>query len=246
MRYGLAIAAFLIALGCRAEDPKPTDEIFKLPELKCAVVKTAPKIDGTLDDPAWKEAAVTDTFKLQEGSTAQGKTKLYVMRDEENLYVAIECPDKEDAIKSLKADATEHDQDDVWADDSVELFIDPTHKREHYYQFIINSKGVYWDAYLDQPKEPDKLWQPTCNVKCKVNKENWVMTLSVPFAQFDRTEKSDPEGAFNVAHTRTSESELTYWSPVFSSSSHTPEKFGKLLSMPDKPLKAPEKKEEKK
>jgi len=216
MRHWLAILALVLSFGCLAEDTPPqattpapdakTDEIFKLPELKVTTAKAPPKIDGTLDDPAWKDAASSDAFKLQEGSAAQGKTKLYVMRDDNNLYVAIQCFDKEENLKALKTDDTEHDQDDIWADDSVEIFIDPTGKRENYYQLIINSKGVSWDAYHDSPGQPDKLWQPTTDIKCKVGKDSWIATMSLPYAIFDRTEKSEAEWAFNVAHTRTADS----------------------------------------
>src|SRR5262249_28380782 len=159
-----AILFVVAAIGCRAEDAPATtpapdakaDEIFKLPELKAATAKAAPKIDGTLDDPAWKDAAATDAFKLTEGSAPTNKTKLYVMRDENNVYIAVQCLDKEDNLKALKADATDHDQDDIWSDDSVEIFIDPSNKRESYYQFIINSKGVTWDCFHDSPNQPDK------------------------------------------------------------------------------------------
>jgi hypothetical protein len=71
-----------------------------------------------------------------------------------------------------------------------------------------------------------------------VGKDSWIATMSLPIAMFDRSDKSETEWAFNVAHTRTSDGgELTYWSPVFASSSHKPDKFGKLQGMPAKLLK---------
>jgi hypothetical protein len=117
------------------------------------------------------------------------------------------------------------------------VFIDPTNKREHYYQFIVNSKGVSWDAYHNEPGQPDKLWEPKCEIQCKVGKESWIATMALPYTIFDRTDKTEVEWAFNVARTRTADSESVYWSPVFASSSHKPERFGKLLGMPAKVLK---------
>jgi uncharacterized protein with FMN-binding domain len=127
-----------------------------------------------------------------------------------------------------------HDQDGIWEDDAVEVFIDPLNTRESYYQFIVNSKGVSWDAFHDTPGRADKLWQPKSEIQAKVGKESWVVTMALPYASFDCMAKgeSGAEWAFNVAHSRSAANESAYWSPVFAKSSHTPAKFGKLLGMP--------------
>jgi len=208
------------------------------PELKVAkLTQTPPKIDGVLDDEAWKEASKAGDFRLSDGEAPKGKCRLLLLQDDKNLYIAVECFEKEEALKALKADVAAHDGESIWEDDDVELFVDPTGKRDYpYYQLIINSKGITWDAWMQAAGEPDLAWEPKYEAKAKVGKESWCLELALPWSCFNRTEKSATEWAFNVSHVR-SAGELLYWSPVFSDNSHTPEKFGKLLGMPARTLK---------
>ncbi|HEY3320524.1 MAG TPA: sugar-binding protein [Planctomycetota bacterium] len=227
MRTLAAVAVALFAFGIYAAD--------KLPELKVPkITKDAPKIDGSLDDEAWKEAAVAEDFKLSDGEKPKGKCKLMVMRDDKNLYVAMECFEKEADLKGLKADITKHDEEMIWEDDDVELFIDPVGKRDcPYYQIIMNSKGTTWDACMVGQTDPDLTWEPKYEAKAKVGKTSWSVELAMPFTMFNKTEKSAAEWAFNVMHNRSNASEMMYWSAVFADSAHTPEKFGKLTGMPE-------------
>ncbi|MFH0939995.1 MAG: sugar-binding protein [Planctomycetota bacterium] len=232
------ISMVAICLIAVAESGFAADEL-KLPELKVSKpTKAPPKIDGKLDDEAWKEAGVSESFKLANGETPKSKTKLYVMQDDQNLYIAVECFEDAEALKNLKTSATTHDLDAIWADDDVELFIDPSNKRITNYQIIINSKGVNWDCFYAGPnQEPDKSWEPKYNVAANVGQDSWTVEVAIPFATFDRSDKSEAEWAFNVARSRATAAEFIYWSPVFAATSHVPEKFGKLTDMPIRVLK---------
>jgi uncharacterized protein with FMN-binding domain len=215
-----------------APDPQPADGKVTLPAVKPAIAAAAPVIDGTLDDPIWKQAAICEEFKLPDGSAPKSRTRLYLLRDDNSLYIAFENFDSEEVLKSLKANTTLHGQGDIWRDDSIELFIDPLGKRESYYQFIVNSRGIAWEAFHDSPGSADTTWQPKYEVKAGVGKESWIVTLALPYSIFDRTAAPQTEWTFNAVHTRTVDNEILLWSPVFSSSSHKPDKFGMLQGMP--------------
>ncbi|MFH0939389.1 MAG: sugar-binding protein [Planctomycetota bacterium] len=134
--------------------------------------------------------------------------------------------------------ATNHDQDMIWEDDNVELFIDPSNNRVTCYQIIINSKGVYWDGfYAGLNQEPDKSWEPKYNVAVNVGRDSGTVEVAIPFTAFDHSDKSEADWTFNVARLRAATNEFIYWSPVFSKTSYVPEKFGKLTGMPVRTLK---------
>lgn len=242
----VALFVFLSAL-LHAEEAKPAADPnaadgFIGPVLNVTKTAAPPVIDGALDDAAWKDAANSDKFALKEGSRAQGKTKLYVTRDDTTLYIGVECFDSEAALKALKADAHDHDTDGIWADDALEIFIDPSNKRDTYYQLIVNSKGVVWDAFHAVPGVPDKSWNPEIKIAAKVGKESWCCEVAVPFAALTLSAKSEADWGFNVTRHRPAAGELTYWSPVYNDSTHHPEKFGKLSGMPVVVWKSGEKK----
>ena len=226
-------AVVLLALGvglCATAAEMP------MPSLKVPLVPgAAPKVDGVLDDAIWKQAAEATDFRLGEGGPAQGKTRLLVARDAQNLYVAVECFEEAKALASLTADAKEHDADAIWQDDDVELFIDPTGQRKSYYQIIANSRGVTWDAFHSEPSSPDTTWEPKYQCAAKVGKASWTVEFALPFTIFDRTKTAADAWPFNVLHGRQAAAETCYWSPVLAASAHTPGRFGTLTAMPGQP-----------
>lgn len=194
----------------------------------------APKIDGLLDDAAWRSAATSDAMKLENGDTPNGKAKFWMTYDETNLYVAVQCFENATALSSLKAEATQTASDNIWMDDSVELFIDRVNSRHAYYQLIFNPKGVVWSKYYDGPKHAVGNWEPTVSVAANVGKMSWTVEAAIPLSSFKQSLKTTSEWSFNIAHTRTAANELMYWSPVHSDSSHHPERFGKLTGMKER------------
>lgn len=193
-----------------------------------------PTIDGNLDDVAWKEAAVVDATKLEMGGTAKQKMRLFLTRNDTTLFIGVQCFEDEAALKSLKTTVTSNGVDQIWEDDSVELFLDPTNRRKQYYHIIVNSKGYHWDVFDTSPSVFDKSWKSQTVVAAKVGKDSWSIEVAIPFASLDRSDIFDAEWAFNVLHTRTAANELIYWSPVLNKSSHRPERFGRLNGMPKK------------
>jgi hypothetical protein len=224
MWRALVVIALLLPI-LHAEEKKA---LLTVPKL----TQPAPKIDGKLDDAAWKDAAVSDPFRRAFGADSETPCTFKIMQDEKTLYIGIECVETETVIKNLKAVVDKHDGDPIWDDDEIEIFIDPAGSRKYpYYQIIINSKGTTFDVVMKARKEPDKSWEPKYESKVFVDKDRWSVELALPFAIFDRTEKSNETWVFNALHVR-SVGEMLYWSPVGSNESHSPWAFGVLKGMP--------------
>jgi hypothetical protein len=225
------LASLALALAFVPGLPAETAPGGKLPELKVPEVADPPKIDGRLDDSAWKEAAVATDFRLANGDVPKGRARLLVAQDAKNLYVAVECFEDEAALKALRTRIAEHDGDEIWTDDVVELFLDPMNRRQAYYEIIVSARGTTWDAWHAVPNHPDKSWEPRYAAAVKVGKTSWAAEFALPWSMFDRTANSESAWAFNVLHFRPAAQELLFWSPVFSRTAHTPEKFGTLTGI---------------
>ena len=191
------------------------------------MAKQAPKIDGALDDDAWKSAAVFEKFLMPGGKESKAKTKLSITQDDKALYIAVECFDDEKVIKTLVAEAKDHDDPSLWQDDDVELFMDPAGDGKTYYQIMINAKGVTGDTFVTAPDQKDPGWNPKYSSAVKVGKESWVAEFALPWSIFDHTPKIADSWKFNVLRSRQAYSELLYFSPIVGSA-HQPEKFGKI------------------
>ncbi len=102
------------------------------------------KIDGKLDEAVWKQAPVITGFKdvKKEGGVAEEQTKIRMLWDSKYLYIGAQCDDSD-----MVATAKEHDGD-VWADDALEIFINPTGDEMSYLQLAINPLGTWYDAAI--------------------------------------------------------------------------------------------------
>ncbi len=149
-------ATFVVAAGvlgmaastAREADPPVTREA------DCRWAEQAPKIDGKLDDPAWKAASVIDRFPCFWDKTEPGPahaTKARLVWDRDALYFAAEMTDSD-----VRAFGTKHN-DYLWNGDVFEMFFKPSRDRPEYYEFQVNPKSVLFEASFlarNKPVEP--------------------------------------------------------------------------------------------
>lgn len=105
-------------------------------------------IDGSLDDPAWRDAPWSGDF----GDMATGvlperplRTRVKLLWDDRYLYVAAEI-----AGPNLWAEMTKHDSP-LYQENAFEFFIDPNGDNHEYYEFEINARNTTWDLFLPRP-----------------------------------------------------------------------------------------------
>jgi hypothetical protein len=209
-------------------ETKPFTGPHVVAELKVETIKAAPKLDGTLDDAAWKAAAMYTAFKTESCDESRTKTKLYIAQDDKALYLAIECFEDAVALKHLKAEVKDHNGH-VWEDDSVEVFFDPAGEKKGFYQIVINSKGTTHDSCCVGDGNPQD-WKPTYQSAAKVGKESWVAEFAFPWSIFTKTPKMATTWGFNIKRNRVSgDDEKLYFAPM--KWPFPPAKFGKLTNI---------------
>ncbi len=189
------------------------------------VVETAspPKIDGLLDDAAWKKAETLALARTLDGSAAAAQpTEVRLLRDAKNLYVAFRCT--EPLLKGMQVQKRAHDGQ-VWADDSVEVFLSPG---DGYYHFIVNPAGSTYDG-----RGKDASWESSFACAAGRDKEGWTVEMAVPLASMAAQRPSKEWTAnFNRARRAAGGAQESAWSPTNSDDSHCPERFGKLIFGP--------------
>jgi len=205
------------------------------------------EIDGAIDDPPWRDAAVAGPLVFPWWDRRNGEqdtTEVRALWDDENLYVAWSCRDPYISAKYTKRDAN------TWEDDCVEVFIAPN--PEHvasYYGFEINCRAVWLD-YLYSPRADVTTGFPwnahgvvvrsridgTLNDDTDIDR-GWVVEASIPLANFAavsgrlRPAVGDVLRAnFNRCGGRTKE-QFSQWSPgdTPTPNFHRPTRFGRLV-----------------
>ncbi|MBR5838022.1 MAG: DUF4091 domain-containing protein [Victivallales bacterium] len=183
--------------------------IKKKHQVTVANCKSAPVLDGKLDDGCWKTAGIMDNFSLIDGGKPTAETKAWVTTDGVNLYVDVECEEK--LMGNIIANVREN-QGAVYSDDCVEIFIDSDYLERDYYQVCVNSLGYYYTG------GSKGLWQPALKTAASRGDDRWTVEMAIPLA--DLKIKGRLFG-FNVCRERRPLEvfELICWSP-------TGERFG--------------------
>jgi len=106
------------------------------------------RVDGRLDEAAWRDAPWTDDFVDIEGDAkprpAQ-RTRAKMLWDDTYFYVGAELVEPH-----LWATLTRHDAV-IFHDNDFEVFIDPNGDNHEYDEFEINALGTTWDLLLPRP-----------------------------------------------------------------------------------------------
>ena len=185
----------LTASGEQASD-------LSLPFLLCARVRSAPQIDGKLDDACWHGAIELGPFaKATKGGLPVEQTKGYLLYDDENLYVGVECREALlnpvlQRTHEVKMAAKTRDSE-VWADDCVEVFVQPRPDREVYYHLAVNPVGTLYDARCDGGRFDTK-WNASARVAASADDDAWKVEVAIPLADLGAHVEPGDTWRFNL------------------------------------------------
>lgn len=194
----------------------------------CPRADPAPKVDGVLDDAVWEDAALVGGFTLYDKSEkVEVQTFLRAAWDDSALYFAVQCD--EPLIDKLTPKAAPRDAKPIFADEAIEIFVDPDHDHSRYYQFGINAAGSLFDGERNNPA-----WNGDVTVETHVGDDAWFVEVAIPWR--DITKRKPALGAvagFNVCRDRhlAGRREWTNWSQT-KANFHDPDRFAHLVLSP--------------
>jgi hypothetical protein len=134
-----------------AEPLPPAQQTLVAAVPRLAVVQTTrpPRLDGSLDDPAWAVAKASGPFvETRKGGVAGIRAFAKLLWDAQHLYVGV---DVNDAL--LRASDRKHDAH-LWKQDCVELMLDPDGDGKDYFEIQLSPRGVVFDTRYDARRVP--------------------------------------------------------------------------------------------
>ncbi len=157
----------------------------------------APKIDGKLDDPCWRQAAKIGHFVLNTtGRPVQAPTEVLLTYDDQWLYLGYTC--HEPHMKQLLDKVTRRDAE-VWMDDCVEFYVDADADRAagDYDHYVINARGVLRDE-----RGGRGAWNSRCRAAASRAADRWFVEAAIAFADYGGAPKPGAVWAGNFHRTR--------------------------------------------
>lgn len=140
-------------------------------------IHEAPRIDGRLDDAVWATVPANDTFSQSfphDGAKPSEVTRLQVSYDDENLYIAIDCPQ---SVRRL-ARLTRRDREAN--DDRVSIDLDTAHDRRSAFHFQVSAAGVHVDGLRYEDTELNTEWDEIWDGEAMSSTTGWSAELRVP------------------------------------------------------------------
>ncbi|WP_300904462.1 sugar-binding protein [uncultured Alistipes sp.] len=251
----------LLALGAAvAASGQPLFERYKaqLTEPRsydCFRTEGKMRIDGRLDEAAWRRAVPTAPFVDIRGEgypEPVKKTSVRMLWDDRNLYIGAELEEDDIVARLTQRDTI------IYHDNDFEVFIDPDGDGQHYFEIENNARGVVFDLMLDKPyRSGGSFFIPwnceglqlavhcdgTLN-KSKDKDRRWFVEMAIPFAALKR-DFNDPRDykVWRINFSRVQwlhqgqPEENWVWSPTGRVDMHMPDRWG-FLRFVDAPVGA--------
>ncbi|MBT4818375.1 MAG: hypothetical protein HN742_09455 [Lentisphaerae bacterium] len=140
-----------------------------IPELR-----SAPTLDGALDDAAWETANRIETLYLQRTATPFSDTTVFLGRDTAWLYLGFKCDNP--TMPHVSQTAFKHD-DAVCRDESVEIFLSPDGKQ--YGHFMLGFANVTHDKKIEKGMR-DVGWNPVWRTATRRLPTGWTAEAAIP------------------------------------------------------------------
>ena len=207
----LALLALTLALGDGAQAGAADPD---LPSIQARKIFRGPQIDGDLSDAVWKVAAkALKSFQTFDGARAEIQTDVYLLYDNENLYLAFNC--YEPNMAGLRAQAT--DRNGFWRkgqeNDVATVFLQTDDDIRTIFQLGINPAGAKFDVQRSAGKK-EYGFGDRCEAAAKKGTDSWTVEVKLPFKALKIGPRMGTTWRTNFTRYRAQTHDPTTWAPV--------------------------------
>jgi hypothetical protein len=195
-------------------------EAMPRPAASATRVNARLRIDGKLDEAAWREAVPISNFVQSQPDAGYPPTEPTVVRviyDERGLYIGALCYDSnpdELVITSLEQDfgvgGSTRDMD-IFAV-TLDTFLD----RRSSFIFLVSPGGAYRDGQtFNDSRQVDFAWRAVVDIETTVHDSGYTVEMGIPWTslRFD-AERGVQDWGLNILRRVRRKNEDTYWAPV--------------------------------
>lgn len=187
---------------------------------------TAPALTGRMDDPLWAKAPIHGNFMmLKDGATPPVATQVRAILCDKTLYLAAKCAEPQ--MDKMRVKITADGEPNIWANDSMEFFLDVEGKGTNYFHIMVSSNGFH----AADARGPQR---PACPaVASRASKweddsgQGWMIEAAIDLSKLEVNTAPGTRWGFHVSRSRFPVAGNFVWSWV-GMSNHSPSQFGEL------------------
>ncbi|MBO9681873.1 MAG: carbohydrate binding family 9 domain-containing protein [Flavisolibacter sp.] len=173
------------------------------------------KIDGKLDEAAWKEAQPATNFvewrpnfgAVEDHDT---RTEVYLLYDNTAIYVGGYCHErnKDSVSKELVG------RDVVGVNDYVGVIFDTYLDKINGFGFYVTPLGEQFDAKYSNTAGEDGSWSAVWDSEAQIVQDGWVFEMRIPYSALRFVSKEDQTWGLNITRNRKKTGRQFMWNPV--------------------------------
>lgn len=173
------------------------------------------KIDGNLDETAWKDATAATSFVewrptfgvVQDSST---RTEVYLLYDNTSIYIGGYCHErsKDSVSKELVG------RDVIGVNDYVGVILDTYNDKINAFGFYVTPLGEQFDAKYSTTAGEDGSWNAVWRSEAKVVEDGWTFEMQIPYSAIRFVSKENQTWGLNITRNRKKAGRQFMWNPV--------------------------------
>ncbi len=174
------------------------------------------KIDGNLDEAAWKAAVPAKDFiefrpDFGKPEAATSRTVVYLLYDNNSMYVGGYCYEqtKDSISKELVG------RDVIGVNDFLGVIFDTYSDKINGVGFYVTPYGEQYDAkYSNSNQGEDPTWNAVWNSAAKVHADGWSFEMRIPYSALRFSNQANQSWGLNFTRRRNKTGQQYFWNPV--------------------------------
>lgn len=178
-------------------------------------IETRVDIDGRLDEPVYASVlAMSDFVQTEpiEGAPATEKTEVWVLFDDENIYIVARCwesqPDRRVANEMRRDNVA------IVRNDNFAWSFDTFHDRRNGVLFEVNAIGGRIDGQVTNESQVNLDWNPIWSVATGPFAQGYVVEAAIPFKSLRYQPGRKQTWGFQARRSIRWKNEVSYLSPI--------------------------------
>ena len=191
------------------------------------------RIDGVLDDEAWRTAQWFSDFRQKEpveGAEPSERTEIAFVFDDGNLYVGarMHASDPSTILAALS-----RRDDGSSRSDKLIVSLDTYRDLRTAYTFAVTAAGVRldWHNPGDSEHRRDYTFNPVWKAETRIDSLGWTAEMRIPFSQLRFNDRDEQVWGINVNRWIPNKNEDIYWIAVPREESGWSSQFGELRGL---------------
>ncbi|MDB5197449.1 MAG: carbohydrate binding family 9 protein [Flaviaesturariibacter sp.] len=171
------------------------------------------KIDGDINEAAWKEAAPATDFvewRPNAGARELNKTLVYILYDNTSIYIGGYCYEK--TKDSISRELIGRDR--VGVNDFVGVILDTYNDKINAVGFYVTPYGEQFDAKYSTTNGEDDSWNAVWTSEAKVHSDGWSFEMRIPYSALRFVSRDNQTWGLNITRRRNKTGQQYMWNPI--------------------------------